>query len=134
MNEELYLRAIDLWGRDAQIIMAIEEMAELTDKLTKFLRGREVSLNGIAEEIADVRIMLEQLDIICVMEEGGLEPLSQSYYDLKIERLSQSVDEEIEQIRLNTTQQKSDIFEITKKSGSQNGGERHGATQISDTR
>lgn len=43
--------------------MAIEEMSELTKELTKAIRGQEYK-EAIAEEIADVRIMLEQLELI----------------------------------------------------------------------
>ncbi len=41
----------------------MEEMAELTKELSKNIRGQDNDL-GIAEEIADVEIMLEQLKVI----------------------------------------------------------------------
>jgi len=58
-------RAIDKWGEQSQINMAIEECSELVVKLAK--RGRCV--NGttdeeICDEIADVEIMMEQLKLI----------------------------------------------------------------------
>lgn len=59
------------YGVDAQSRQAVEEMAELTQALTKFWRykGDDAQtirgLRGhIAEEIADVSIMLEQLEIL----------------------------------------------------------------------
>ena len=57
----IYESAIHEWGDTAQIDMAIEEMAELTKALLHARRGRE---SNVAEEIADVRIMLAQLEII----------------------------------------------------------------------
>jgi NTP pyrophosphatase (non-canonical NTP hydrolase) len=64
-NEELYAEAIKLWGENLQLIMAIEEMAELTKAITKYIRGKpDYHLKYITEEIADVEIMLEQLKYI----------------------------------------------------------------------
>ena len=54
-------KAIKKWGKNAQVLMAVEEMSELTHELLADLRGRE---HNILEEMADVEIMLEQLKII----------------------------------------------------------------------
>ena len=64
-NEEIYQRAIDKWGADAQLTMLKEELAELIVALCKF--GREI--NGttkahLAGEVADVELMLQQLHFI----------------------------------------------------------------------
>lgn len=56
-------RAVDTWGKGPQLIICMEEMAELTKELSKNLRGQDNDL-GIAEEVADVEIMLEQLKLI----------------------------------------------------------------------
>lgn len=56
-------QAVRHYGRVPQIHMAIEEMAELTKELCKDLRG-ETDLEHIADEMADVQIMLDQLFII----------------------------------------------------------------------
>lgn len=56
-------RAIDTWGKCPQLIICMEEMAELTKELSKNLRGQDNDL-AIAEEVADVEIMLEQLKLI----------------------------------------------------------------------
>lgn len=54
-----------LWGADAQIQMTIEECAELIVVLAKYGRIHNGStLEQIAEEIADVQIMINQLKII----------------------------------------------------------------------
>lgn len=64
-NEELYKIAIETYGDEAQINQGIEEMAELIQAINKFRRNPcAETLKGIAEEIADVEIMLEQYKII----------------------------------------------------------------------
>lgn len=62
-KDEILKSAIARYGKTAQMIVAMEEMAELTKELSKFLRGAH-NEDAIAEEIADVRIMLEQLEIM----------------------------------------------------------------------
>lgn len=59
----VYKAAILMYGKSKQQDMAVEEMAELIQALNKHRRGRE-SVEHIAEEIADVRIMLEQLELM----------------------------------------------------------------------
>lgn len=66
---EIIKKAIETYGIDAQCLMAIEEMSELTKAICKESRARgkenyALILANIAEEIADVRIMLDQLCII----------------------------------------------------------------------
>lgn len=67
-KEFLYQLAIERWGVDLQGLVAIEEMAELTQAISKAtrkgsLKDREVdkAVDNLCEEIADVEIMLEQL-------------------------------------------------------------------------
>ena len=59
----IYERAVRTWGADAQIDMAIEEMAELTTALLHWRRGRSGQL-PVASEIADVEIMMAQLRVL----------------------------------------------------------------------
>ena len=62
-RKEIYEKALRTWGTQAQIMMAIEEMSELTKELCKHFRGRP---NGeeIVDELADVTIMVVQLRLI----------------------------------------------------------------------
>lgn len=60
--EEIYKQAIETYGKDAQLKMCIEEMAELTQAICKSFRGKD-NLDNIIEEIADVEIMLAQLGL-----------------------------------------------------------------------
>ena len=58
--------AVHTFGKEHQKLMAIEEMSELTKALCKDTRYPNTPgvLDNIAEEIADVRIMLDQLEFI----------------------------------------------------------------------
>lgn len=55
--------AIQLFGVQRQLIKAGEELAELGQQVLKAANG-DVNKRHIAEEIADVEIMLEQLKLI----------------------------------------------------------------------
>ena len=55
-------KAVKVFGKDVQEMMFIEECGELFQALSKKRRGFKDA--NIAEEIADVEIMLEQLKYI----------------------------------------------------------------------
>lgn len=66
MRPEVLQQAIDTYGSRAQEEMAIEEMSELTKAIVKRHRAKDApsydkAMRNIAEEIADVIIMLTQL-------------------------------------------------------------------------
>ena len=85
--ERVCKTAIGKWGSRLQLIVAIEEMSELTKEICKFNRGK-ADISAIAEEIADVSIMLEQLKIIF-----GCADKVEEYIDYKIKRLSERIGE-----------------------------------------
>ena len=60
MNETL-TKAIEVYGREHQMLKAIEEMAELTTALLHYLDGNKATLHDVRSEIADVNIMMLQL-------------------------------------------------------------------------
>lgn len=62
-RERIYRKAIDTFGELNQKVIATEEMAELIKELSKNFRGQP-NRDAIAEEVADVSIMLEQLCMI----------------------------------------------------------------------
>lgn len=62
-DQDIYRAAIKKWGADAQTLMVFEEMAELQKELCKNARGKD-NRGSIAEEIADVLIMLEQMIVL----------------------------------------------------------------------
>lgn len=61
IDKKLLNKAIKLWGVEAQIWMAIEEMSELTSTLCQKWRGRD---SDVIQEIADVKIMMAQIELI----------------------------------------------------------------------
>lgn len=65
-ERDLYRKAISTWGCVAQVDMAIEEMAELMQAISKSKRDTKTKnwLFNVYEEIADVEIMLDQLKIV----------------------------------------------------------------------
>ena len=56
--------ATEKWGKNTQILMALEEMAELSKELLKNMNRNSDNKNNITEEMADVYILLEQLKTI----------------------------------------------------------------------
>lgn len=68
-------------GTDTQCKKAIEEMSELIKEICKNFEGKENS-DAIAEEIADVEIMLDQLKMIF-----GLKEKVKAYRLMKIKRM-----------------------------------------------
>ena len=60
---DVLLTAINKYGKQSQCNIAIEEMSKLTKEICKNFRGRP-NVESIAEEIADVKIMLMQLELI----------------------------------------------------------------------
>lgn len=79
-------RAIEKYGEPIQIIVAIEECAELQKELTKASRGK-LDAGHLAEEMADVQIMLWQL--CCMFDIGGQVP---KWIDKKVERLNERME------------------------------------------
>lgn len=91
MQPEVLQNAVDTYGKEAQVDVAIEEMSELIKALLKNRRAEhspeawdyEKTRQNIFEEIADVVIMLTQLLMIF----GGRDAV-QKAIDAKVERLS----------------------------------------------
>ena len=56
-------KVVEMFGADLQQMVAIEEIGELLQAISKRARGKD-NRDNLAEEIADVEIMLEQLKYI----------------------------------------------------------------------
>lgn len=94
-KEDIYIGALAKWGAELQTVMVFEEMSELQKELSKNLRGKN-NIENIAEEIADVEIMLEQMKILFNINEEVEE--MKKY---KIKRLEKRLkDEEIQKCRV----------------------------------
>ena len=87
-KKDVYNKAKATWGIDAQVTKAIEELAELQKELCKFLLD-DGNMEHIAEEIADVKIVVEQVELILECKRKVKE-----YKIAKIQRLSDRLDEE----------------------------------------
>lgn len=79
--------ALETFGKELQVTMAIEEMSELTKALCKNGRGQE-NTTHIAEEIADVEIMLQQMVMLFDCK-GTVD----KYRQYKLERLAGRIEE-----------------------------------------
>ena len=87
-RKAVYEKAIKNYGVNSQVWKFVEEVAELQDAICKSQDERR-SLDNIAEEIADVTIMLEQLRLIFDCND-----LVNEYIDKKIARLRDNMREE----------------------------------------
>lgn len=58
-----YNNALNRYGKDMQMIVALEELSECQKEICKILRGSG-DLKNLAEEVADATIMLEQIRLI----------------------------------------------------------------------
>ncbi len=68
-KEKIYREALELWGREAQLQMVIEEAAETIQALCKVKRYNSLFEHVcLAAEIADLEIVLEQAKIILECE------------------------------------------------------------------
>jgi len=83
-KEKIYKQAWGRWGATSQLVVAMEECAELIQSLSKIIRNETTeNLLSAAEEIADVEIMIEQMKLIYI-------PLDREVNEqkkLKLERL-----------------------------------------------
>jgi len=77
-KEHVLYEAIEHYGLEAQMTKAIEECGELIVAIAKG------DLPNIAEEVADVRIMLDQVEIMLGLDTGMIR-------QGKLERLSERI-------------------------------------------
>lgn len=80
-NKEIYQRVADKHGVDAQLTVVIEELSELIKEICKDKRDLG-SVDHIAEEVADVEIMCEQVRFIY-----GIDDRVDAWKDYKLRRL-----------------------------------------------
>ena len=84
-KEEILKKAIEHYGKKNQIVKAIEELSELQKELCTYLLNHN-NQNALAEEIADVSIMLEQCKIIF-----SCHSKTKVWHDLKIAKLNRKL-------------------------------------------
>lgn len=94
-TKKLYRRAVSKWGHKFQLIMLMEELAELIQATSKVLRkgDKETSVwRDFVEEMADVEIMIEQIKYVTSWE-NLIERIKTAKHD-KLLRLKSMLDEE----------------------------------------
>lgn len=69
-DKKLLKKAIDVWGKHAQLLTLLEEMSELQKEILKNINRGKENLNELIDEAADVEIMLEQLKYIFDIEQA----------------------------------------------------------------
>lgn len=82
----LYGLCVKKWGSRAQLIAALEELGELSSAIAKELNGKLTDLYPIVTELADVKIMIEQVEMIL-----GLESKVRDEVQFKLDRLAARV-------------------------------------------
>lgn len=94
-HEELYRACIDKWGKGSQIEMCVEECAELIVSIKKLFRKKgnetlalqDAKFINFVSELADVAIMIEQMQIVFHCEERF-----EQAYKTKIDRLRKRIE------------------------------------------
>lgn len=84
----VYADALKTFGLSAQLVVALEELAEVQKEICKALRG-EINAYHLAEEVADATIMLEQ-----VRQIFGINPEVCKIMDEKVTRLQYRIQRE----------------------------------------
>ena len=60
-EKQLLIRALERYGVDNQLMLMQEELAEAITAISHFRRKRQNGMSEVAEELADVSIVLDQL-------------------------------------------------------------------------
>ncbi len=97
MRRNLYIKASEKWGENAQIIVAIEELSELSVQLAKILNGKNDGYDNLIDELADVRIMVEQIEL-----NFGVSSIVENRMEEKLNRLEGMVSGAIEHVHKRT--------------------------------
>ena len=90
-QREICKQALDTYGIDKQLDIAIEEMAELTKAIIKHRRyATRETYENLCEETADVAIMIEQIFLSTRCDDVA------KYATAKIARLKSRLESEVE--------------------------------------
>lgn len=88
---ELYNKAIELWGIESQVKMGIEEASELIQALCKMMRGpNERRYQNLCEEIADLEIVMDQIKKIYNIDEK----LVNKFKEEKLEKFKNKIEKD----------------------------------------
>ena len=82
--------AVRTYGIEKQSLIVCEELSELMKEVSKAIRkGSQYNMADMIEEIADVQIMIEQLEFYYGIEDSDIEMV----IDRKTERLAKRMEE-----------------------------------------
>lgn len=88
-SDYLFVEAINTWGVELQTTVAVEELSELQKAICKYKRNPDgADMDNIAEEMADVMIVLKQL-VAMFRNDGAV----LKWYHVKTERLAERIEE-----------------------------------------
>ena len=98
MNNEAIKKIADTYGYDTQSRQLIEEMAELMVAINKMWREgmrtdyfySELKKKDIAEELADVTIMLEQIKYLLQISDADIDQIIDQKLNRKLERIEKN--------------------------------------------
>jgi hypothetical protein len=94
--KSLLKKAIEKWGLKPQLVILMEESAELIQQASKIIRALgddkvfDYQLRHFAEEVADVLIMIAQIETAFPQ----LEEMEKDILDFKINQLKARLEEE----------------------------------------
>jgi len=87
-REQLCKQALEKWGSDLQLLMVIEECAELQQAISKFWRAtlqwKTLNIKRIIKEACDVELMLKQIEVMYPGEDWAV---YRKYADVHLENL-----------------------------------------------
>lgn len=100
IDQNLAQRAIDIWGVEAQLFIAAEELAELIQVISKYNRYGDEVKDWVIEETADVLLMIMQLLHIIDVNPDIIRDVIHNKQDIireKIENVEKNTEENLEE-------------------------------------
>jgi len=91
-QEELFIKAINKWGLQKQMLMLVEELGELQHAVIKAIRNNQEFTEEMAEEWADTEIMLAQMRHYWT-QKMDLDEILDEFKNKKLKRLEQLLGE-----------------------------------------
>jgi len=82
-------RIADYYGKQAQLIQAMEELGELTQAIARRMNKKTFKTDELYSEMADVYIMLEQVKYLELMNQDELEDMIDYKIDRQLDRIEE---------------------------------------------
>lgn len=86
-DEQMIRRIVRHYGNDDQLVQAMEEASELITAISHYRRRRRGSRRELLEEMADMQIMLRQLQIITGADSEELEEIEYQKLCRQVQRM-----------------------------------------------